>query len=174
MKWPIGARQPPLAGAITAPATASDKWIDVLKDVWPHLKGGTFLGEPVNSPGDVVRIATKYELIPQQVRDMVFAMPAWAPGAQGQQGPQLCQFTICFAGGRAGPDPARLLQERLRVDGAGIPATKLRNVHIYVGVDKTVAVAFKENSEHVVFEDETNLFPSDKLIAAFHLLLKAS
>lgn len=94
--------------------------------------------------------------------------------AQTTQPSPICQFTICFAGGRAGPDPARLLQERLRVDGAGIPASKARNIHLFVGADRTTAIVFKENGEHVAFEDETNLFPSDKLVAAFHLLLKAS
>lgn len=90
---------------------------------------------------------------------------------------QPCQFTICFAAkddAATLPDPARLLRERLRLGGAGIPATTFRNVHLYVGDEKVLAIAIKPSGEHVVLEDETSMFPSDKLVTAFQLLLKAA
>lgn len=90
---------------------------------------------------------------------------------------QPCQFTICFAAkddAATLPDPARLLRERLRLGGAGIPATTFRNIHLYVGDSKVLAIAIKPSGEHVVLEDETSMFPSDKLVAAFQLLLKAA
>lgn len=104
------------------------------------------------------------------------APPLAGGGVGTSPAPDNCQFTICFASDKpaaAGPDPARLLRERLRIVGV-ISAAQFRNIHLYVGNEKTLAIAIKSNGEHVVQEDETNLFPSDRVVAAFHLLLKAT
>lgn len=104
--------------------------------------------------------------------------PMAIPNGQSQSPPSFpaCLFTVCWTGAHNKAKsfaPDAILKARLRIDhDDNINGNKIRNIHQFITDEKVITVCFKPNGEHVVLEDETNLYPSDKLVASFLLLLK--
>lgn len=158
---------------ITSPTPSTARtWEDV-------VKRAEMRGVPLNILDNMIRRAQTIGMSPKDLEDdMAFGLGGMGvppPPSDVARAP-ICQFTLCMAAPAsnmgAPADPAKLLGARLRLDS--ILATTLRNVHIFVGADTTIVFAIKPTGEFVSFEDETAIFPSDKMVAAFHLLLKAS
>lgn len=69
-----------------------------------------------------------------------------------------------------GIDPLRLLSDRLRLPSGKLTFKGIDCVHIYAAADKVVVMYYKDGAANIL-EEEASLFPSDSLVAQFHLLM---
>lgn len=129
-----------------------------------------------NGVGDEKQIVNIIELIRKD--PMAFGIggantppPTPTQNGQAQQAAPVCKFTVCWEASSQTFGPEAALKMRLRRDQ--IDGRIIRNIHQFITDDKVISVCFKPNGEFVTLEDETNLYPSDKLVASFLLLLKS-
>jgi len=152
-----------------------------------------FLGVTCHNTNDLIIAGLSNNLSREKTRELIgeigsnpmkfgmggSQMPSPPPMSQNvasSGAPPTCLFTVCFVSAVPGfGNPEKMLKMRLRIGDTGdghISGNILRNIHQFITHEKVTSVCFKSNGEYVVLEDETNLYPSDKLVASFLLLLK--
>lgn len=160
-------------GGTSSKASLLVDFLNYVDAIHPDVNGnrGILHGEHFRDSGDLLRIAKKHGVDPMSLPTTTFAPPYPSnPSIGASVAPSpTCAITghssipLTFRAGE-------LLLQRLRKNS--IPQSQLDNMHIHVGSEVTKLFVVKPSGEHVVLEDATAMFPSDSLVAAFHLLLK--
>lgn len=70
-------------------------------------------------------------------------------------------------------DPLLLLADRLRIPrsrGQNITFMGIEHIHVYAAADKVVVLYYKDGVANLL-EEDASIFPSDSLVAQFHLIM---
>lgn len=117
--------------------------------------------------------------IEQWMRDMISTTPTPIPPPPLPPGPFFgdppvtvtsCEWSPASKFKETGIDPLQLLTDRLRIPRNKRTFKGIDHVHIYAAADKVVVMYYKAGAANII-EEDASMFPSDSLVAQFHLLM---